>query len=447
MATQHGYLLGAWGVLLRRLIRVAFLAVLAPALSLSWAQSVADLQFFELVRNGSATQVKAAIEAGADVNAVNEYGHTPLMYAAAAGNVAGLRQLIEAGADLDATSADGWTAAMFAEAEGQPEALNLLISEGAEPPSSTRARKATEPSQPSHADSQKAESQPAISQDIHSAARDGNADLLEELLRAGADPNDKDTWGQTPLMYAAGADNYETTLFLLDAGADVNATSLAGWTALMYAARGAAAADTVELLLRRGADVHIQNEGGLTAADLASGAAAEALIAHEARQRAAAEEAARVEAEERAREARLEREKAEARALRDLQDSFSELVGEPWSSLAGRDEKEVTFPQRTGSARGWYTAAYADGPPWREFRIYVANMDTGEFCAWTYPISGYLPYIYPYQREGYTGYLIDPDAYPYAKRETLPAFALKDSSLTFFFVVDLKTRRCLVKIH
>ncbi len=44
------------------------------------------------------------IRAGADVNAVNDYGSTPMMEAATIGNAAIVKLLLKAGADAESTS-------------------------------------------------------------------------------------------------------------------------------------------------------------------------------------------------------------------------------------------------------------------------------------------------------------------------------------------------------
>lgn len=87
---------------------------------------------------------------------------------------------------------------------------------------------------------------------------------MRHLLEQGADPNQTNPFGKTPLMYAAQYDQLETARLLLEAGADVNAKTLwpeddctyalstSNMTALHYAARYASP-ELIELLLQRGA--------------------------------------------------------------------------------------------------------------------------------------------------------------------------------------------------
>jgi ankyrin repeat protein len=56
--------------------------------------------------------------------------------------------------------------------------------------------------------------------ELISAARIGNIEGVEEALRAGADPNQQDEHGWTPLCYAAGGGSVALVDRLLAAGAD-----------------------------------------------------------------------------------------------------------------------------------------------------------------------------------------------------------------------------------
>jgi len=68
-------------------------------------------------------------------------------------------------------------------------------------------------------------------------ARFGHDRQLHLLLNAGASPNDKDTYGQTPLYYAAREGFTSIVKKLVAAGANVNAVDNLGQTALFYSAR------------------------------------------------------------------------------------------------------------------------------------------------------------------------------------------------------------------
>ena len=73
---------------------------------LTWSES-----FFDLVKEADATAVRAAIDAGADLETRTEWGETPLMYAAYNNENAEVVQvLLDAGADATASNEDGETA-------------------------------------------------------------------------------------------------------------------------------------------------------------------------------------------------------------------------------------------------------------------------------------------------------------------------------------------------
>jgi ankyrin repeat protein len=99
---------------------------------------------------------------------------------------------------------------------------------------------------------------------LHEAARYGFADIVRLLLVHGAYVNAKDELGDTPLHNAG---SREVAELLIRYGADVNAKNEKGETPLhLKAAWGwcAEAAECVELLIRKGADVNAKNEKGET---------------------------------------------------------------------------------------------------------------------------------------------------------------------------------------
>ncbi|HAL39000.1 MAG TPA: hypothetical protein DCP03_13185 [Polaromonas sp.] len=97
------------------------------------------------------------------------------------------------------------------------------------------------------------------------AALKGHKDLVEKLIKRGADVN-KTGW--TPLHYAASGGQLSVISLLLENSAYIDAESPNGTTPLMMAAMyGKPAA--VKLLLQEGADVQLKNQQGLTALQFA----------------------------------------------------------------------------------------------------------------------------------------------------------------------------------
>ena len=88
----------------------------------------------------------------------------------------------------------------------------------------------------------------------------GTVDELRGLLDQGLSPNAATTAGQTTALMMVAGDPAKLRL-LLDRGADVNARAASGFTALMVAAQYGGSADTIGLLLDRGARVQVPADG------------------------------------------------------------------------------------------------------------------------------------------------------------------------------------------
>ena len=84
---------------------------------------------------GTADDVRACLDAGADVNEPNRVGYTPLSLAASRGDVDVARALLEGGATVDATDKTGMTAlaAAVMNSKGRGEMITLLLEHGADP--------------------------------------------------------------------------------------------------------------------------------------------------------------------------------------------------------------------------------------------------------------------------------------------------------------------------
>jgi len=99
---------------------------------------------------------------------------------------------------------------------------------------------------------------------LHFAVYYQNKEILELLIKYGANPNVKEYYDVgfcTPLHRAIERNNYELCKILLAAGADPNIQEKNGFTALHYAARKGFA-DIVKLLLDSGVDVNKRDSFG-----------------------------------------------------------------------------------------------------------------------------------------------------------------------------------------
>ncbi len=99
---------------------------------------------------------------------------------------------------------------------------------------------------------------------IYAAAEHADPAMAVKLLAAGADPNVALMSGETPLMAASGRGNVETVKALLKGGANPNAKEdNAGQSALMWAISNQQVS-TIEALVKGGADVNAGSKSGFT---------------------------------------------------------------------------------------------------------------------------------------------------------------------------------------
>ena len=81
---------------------------------------------------GQATVLRTLLDQGADVNARDPSGWTPLLETVFAGHMEAAQTLLERGADVNAADEGGWTPLMEAAAKGNKELVSLLIRYGAD---------------------------------------------------------------------------------------------------------------------------------------------------------------------------------------------------------------------------------------------------------------------------------------------------------------------------
>ena len=219
-------------------------AIAVTVLAVSVAASDGTTELHRAVStNQPVTAVESIIKAGADVNAVNRYGVTPLSLAAANGNDRILDLLLKSGASrkaADAALSDGRTLLMLAARTGNVAAVGLLVGAGS--------------------DVNAAETRTGTTA-LMWAALENRAEAVRALAAAGANVNARSkvtAYPHTPPGVIGDA---------LEEGASyVGQTVLpkGGWTALMYAARQGAL-DAARALAAAGADLNVADPDGTPA--------------------------------------------------------------------------------------------------------------------------------------------------------------------------------------
>ena len=230
----------------------------------------------------STETVQNIISNGAQVNAVNNIGETPLLIACSTAqnesvrlllkskadpgiaNIEGhgslhkavdadccretLQEIIGHGADVNAKDKRGRTALLLSCFYRQVDSLKVLIEAGADPTINDEEDFSC----------------------IH-AAVDGrcSTDVLQTLIDHGAHVNDKRKDGTSALIRSCRTGQSESVMFLLAAGADVNNVKLDGNTSLHVAVHGNCSKETLQNIIEHGLNVNTANKRGETALILA----------------------------------------------------------------------------------------------------------------------------------------------------------------------------------
>ena len=103
--------------------------------SLNEAEDQEELNnmFLDAVRKRNIENVKELLDMGAQIDAVNKYGRTPLLYAALNGHTDIVKLLLDRGAEVDARDEEGWAPLHYAALNGHTDIVRLLILRGADP--------------------------------------------------------------------------------------------------------------------------------------------------------------------------------------------------------------------------------------------------------------------------------------------------------------------------
>ncbi|KAK7443154.1 hypothetical protein BaRGS_00040474 [Batillaria attramentaria] len=196
------------------------------------------------------------LNAGADPEAEDNTGHTPLHVACHKGNRAVVASLLSRSPNpdvqlskspnLDVQDRDGATALHMACERGDYAIVSLLIMAG--------ANKEAEDKKHTRA--------------LHVACRNGHTDIIKHLLGSHCDKEARDEQQWTPLHWACENGKEAAVSLLLEAGANIEAEDKSGFRPL-HVASGHGNDKIVQVLLGRGASVKAKTSNGEKASDLA----------------------------------------------------------------------------------------------------------------------------------------------------------------------------------
>lgn len=155
------------------------------------------------------------LEQGADVNAVQVDGMTPLHWAVFHDKIDLTKQLVDAGADVKARNRYGVPVLYAGCQNGNKDIVQLLLEKGADPNEALRGGETP----------------------LMTASRTGKPGPVKALLAHGATLDAKDRKDQTAIMWAAAEGNVEAVDILIEAGADYRTPLKSGFTPLFFAVR------------------------------------------------------------------------------------------------------------------------------------------------------------------------------------------------------------------
>ncbi len=247
--------------------------------------------------HGKKNAVELLLARGADIDAQNENGETPvalaitywdednwqenvvdlliksgckldIFTAAALGKRGRAAELIEQDPTLaNARNHDGQTPLQLAAQNGHDETVNLLIEHGAELDIFTSIRLSRSEQVIHLLDADETlinvRDEDGLTP-LHLAAQHGHLKLARFLIDHGASVDARDLMGATPLHRAIYEGHTHVVRLLLDRGANVHARDNEGNAPLDAAINPISKGETVNLLLSRGADVNTRNNMHLT---------------------------------------------------------------------------------------------------------------------------------------------------------------------------------------
>jgi ankyrin repeat protein len=269
------------------------------------------------VRDGYPQIVSLLIKLGADVNASNGIGWTPLHFAAESGFEDVVEILLKSGANPTTESLDGkrprtisWekryknvtkmldgsvpitldarnqskarslSLLFYAARNGHLNNISQILDEGVDVNSLDADGRSSLSLAAEHGWSDVVHALTSRNADpnlqdnyggspLSWASRYGHSTIVEHLLDRGANSDSPDMDGQSPLSAVSQHGHVQTAMILLKHGANPNSSTSYGKTPLLFAV-GNGQVDTVQLLLESGADINYKSPQGDSALSLAA---------------------------------------------------------------------------------------------------------------------------------------------------------------------------------
>lgn len=242
------------------------------------SSKVEDWGINRWIKKGLIEEVKNQVTQGFNVNSIDDFGWTPLMYACLWEKLEISQLLLEYGSDVSSQSHQGVSPLVIAVNMENVPLINLLLDTGSDINSTIKCKK-------DQKDQLNYVSKLVLNHGAPSLKNNcGDTNLIfaanycrvksvSSLLARGADADGRNEEGITPLMkaghHAMDVDcGAEISDLLLNHNADVNAVDKKGYTALMYAVISRSKAK-VEMLLEKKADVSVVAKDGNSALSLA----------------------------------------------------------------------------------------------------------------------------------------------------------------------------------
>jgi len=233
-------------------------------------QGFAPLTF--AAEKGDGKTVLALLAARADVNHAIATGQTALEFALISDKSDVANILLDRGASVNAVDGEGVTPLHAAAHAGNVELVKKLLARGANPNARTsRVAIAARPAGSGFFRRSSGELTP-----LHVAARANHADVMRELVAAGADPKLKAQDGTTLLISAAACGHIEAVRYTWDLDPEVNAVNQNGSTAAhaavsaFHSAEESDIVEVVRFLAKHGARLDVKDSRGRTPMMIAS---------------------------------------------------------------------------------------------------------------------------------------------------------------------------------